>query len=160
MGQAVELHARFRPGVRIGIVRALFNESITQALLDGCRERLLELGCQATNIVVSEVPGAYEIPLACSWLLADTENQTGVDAVIGLGTIIRGGTPHFDYVCDAVTQGCTRLQLDTQKPVVFGVLTCDTLQQAWERTGGIVGHKGKEGAEVAAFMLKLKEQNT
>ena len=151
MGQATRSNTSFPTGATIGIVRAEFNEYLTSSMLASAHKRLRELGLQEENITVVDVPGCFEVPLACQWLL-----DGGCDAVIALGAVIRGGTPHFDYVCDAVTQGCTRLTLDSGKPVVFGILTCNNLDEAFERIGGVVGDKGAECAEVAAKMLSLR----
>lgn len=136
---------------RIGIVTSRFNSEVTEKLEAGALARLIELGVGKEWIQQVSVPGAYEIPLAAKWLLAD-----GCEAVIALGAVIRGDTAHFDYVCRAVERGCSLLQLDTGRPVVFGVLTTDTEEQAFARTGGAHGHKGREAAEVAVEMLRLK----
>lgn len=135
----------------VAIIRAAYNSEITAELAKGCQDRLHKLGC--TKVDVWDVPGAYELPLAAQWTL-----QQGYDAAVCLGAVIRGDTAHFDYVCDSVTQGCTQLQLAANKPVIFGVLTCDTWQQALDRIGGSVGHKGVEAADTAAAMLRLRER--
>ena len=128
-------------GVLVGIVCGRFNEFVTQPLLDDCRAMLAKLG--ATDRVVW-VPGAFEIPLLAR-KLADT-----CDAVIALGAVIRGDTPHFDFVAGECASGLMRVQLDTGKPMVFGVLTTNTVEQAEERLS-----KGAEFAEVAIEMTAL-----
>lgn len=109
-------------------------------------------GLAAEQIVVSSVPGAFELPLAAQWLF-----QQNCDAVIALGAVIRGETPHFDYVCKAATDGVLQVGLATNKPCIFGVLTTENTEQALERCGGKHGHKGAECAETALWMLALKE---
>jgi 6,7-dimethyl-8-ribityllumazine synthase len=129
---------------KIGIVTARFNTEITEKLETGAYERLIELGVKAEHIIRSRVPGAVEIPLVASLLL-----NRECDAIIALGAVIQGDTKHFDYVCNAVESGCTRVMLDTKKPVVFGVLTTDNEEQALERVGGAHGHKGRDAADTA-----------
>lgn len=156
MGQSTQSsQLSINPRNRVVVIRAEYNEAITRALLTGCIHRLEELGLPAAHIVTLEVPGAYELPLAAKWSL---QASLRPDAVIVLGAVIRGDTAHFDYVCDSVTQGCTRLQLDAGVPIVFGVLTCDTLAQAIARIGGAHGHKGIEAADTAAAMLALRHR--
>lgn len=137
---------------RVGIVTAKFNEKITSKLLEGALRQLRIYDWPEDRIFSVEVPGAYEIPLAAKWLL---ENQC--DGVIALGAVIRGETSHYDYVCSAVERGCTMLQLETGKPVVFGVLTTDNEEQAANRIGGSHGHKGEDAAHVLLEMLNLKK---
>lgn len=143
-----------RPSLRIGVVTARFNFEITEQLESGALKRLEELGVNRAQITSTRVPGAYEIPLAAKWLIEEAR----CDAVIALGAVIRGETAHFDYVCQAVERGCTTLQLESGCPVVFGVLTTDTEEQARDRIGGGHGHKGREAADVAVEMLNLKEE--
>jgi 6,7-dimethyl-8-ribityllumazine synthase len=138
--------------IRIGIVTSRFNPEITSVLKQGALQRLGELGIKTEQILAVDVPGAYEIPLAAKWLL---EKQC--DAVLALGAVIRGETPHFDYVCQAVERGCSTLALEFSRPVVFGVLTTDNEEQAVARIGGAMGHKGREAAEVAIEMIKLRK---
>lgn len=155
MGQTSHSIQAINPRSRIVVIRATYNEAITRALLSGCTHRLEELGLPEEHCVTLEVPGAYELPLAAQWSL---EASLRPDAVIVLGAVIRGDTAHFDYVCDSVTQGCTQVQLRFGVPVVFGVLTCDTLAQAIARIGGAHGHKGIEAADTAATMLTLHQR--
>ncbi|HSQ40720.1 MAG TPA: 6,7-dimethyl-8-ribityllumazine synthase [Fibrobacteraceae bacterium] len=116
-------------GLHIGITVARFNATITEALLQGALTVLERNGVLATHVTVARVPGAFELPLAAQHLIKTH------DAVICLGAVIRGGTPHFEYVCTAATQGILRVGLDSGRPVIFGVLTCDTAAQALERSG-------------------------
>ncbi len=128
-------------GARYAIVASHFNPKVTDALVDGAVHTLKSHGVSEDRIVVMRVPGAFEVPLACQWAVADS------DAVIALSCIIRGGTPHFDFVANEVSNGCTRVALDSGKPVAFGVLTCDDLEQALSRASGVaIPAQGKEGA--------------
>ncbi len=139
---------------RIGVVTSRFNPKVTERLEQGALSRLSELGIEPEMVNVTRVPGAYEIPLAAKWLIEEAR----CDAVIALGAVIRGDTAHFDYVCNSVERGCTILQLEKGCPVVFGILTTDTDQQAMDRVGGSHGHKGRDAADVALEMLNLKEE--
>lgn len=138
-------------GLKIGVVTGRFNQKITEKLESGALAVLKEMGC--SQIVAVRVPGAFEIPLAGQHLLS-----RGCDAVVALGTVIRGDTTHYDYVCAAVERGCTELQLQTGKPVAFGVLTTENEEQALERAGGRHGNKGAEAAQVAVEMVRLIEK--
>lgn len=135
----------------VGIVVSRFNDNITQKLLAGAQSRLGELGFDEGQITVVDVPGAVEIPLVLQKLAAKKE----FDALIALGAVIRGETSHYDYVCEQVSQGCQRVGLDFQIPVIFGVLTTENEQQALERVGGHHGHKGKEAVDAACEMVAL-----
>jgi 6,7-dimethyl-8-ribityllumazine synthase len=139
---------------RIGIVVAKWNSFITDELLDGAVNALKNKGFDDEQIVVVRCPGAYEIPYTARQLLSK------VDGVVTLGAVIQGDTPHFDYVCDAVNRGVTDLNMAGNKPVVFGVLTTDDVQQARERCGlaGDGGNKGTEAALALVEMLNLSEQ--
>jgi 6,7-dimethyl-8-ribityllumazine synthase len=132
-------------GVRVGIVCGRFNDHITKPLLDGAVATLLKHRAMEPTVVW--VPGAFEIPMAARWLAAEHE------AVIGLGAVIRGDTPHFDFVAGECASGLMRVQLDTGVPCVFGVLTTDTVEQAVERIP-----KGIESAEVALEMVALRKE--
>jgi len=145
--------ARFsiNPKWRVGVVTARFNSEVTSMLTEGAMKQLKDLGFKAQQIEVVTVPGAFEIPLAAKWLV-----QKKCDGVIVLGAVIRGETSHYDYVCSAVERGCTQLQLESAKPIVFGVLTTDNEEQAFNRVGGTAGHKGIEAALVLTEMLSLK----
>jgi 6,7-dimethyl-8-ribityllumazine synthase len=142
-----------KPQWRIGVVTSRFNSEITESLEKGAIDRLIELGVSQSSIRRIRVPGAVEIPLVIQKLL-DGE----CDGAIALGAVIRGETAHFDYVCNAVERGCTEVMLKTKKPVVFGVLTTDTEEQAKDRIGGAHGHKGRDAAEVVIEMLDLMDR--
>lgn len=140
--------------IRIGIVIARFNSFITQHLLEGAEDGLLRHGVAADNIDVAYVPGAFEIPLAANKMAKSGD----YDAVICLGAVIRGQTPHFDYVCAEASKGIAQTSLQAGIPVMFGVLTTDTIQQAVERAGSKAGNKGFECAEGAIEMINLMNQ--
>ena len=133
------------------IVVSRFNHLISVRLLEGCHERLLERGARPDDIHVAWVPGAFEIPQAARMLAASGR----YDAIVTLGVVIRGGTPHFEYVCRAVTDGVREVMRDTGVPVAFGVLTTDDLDQALARAGGAEGNKGAEAALAAIEMARL-----
>lgn len=137
--------------IKVGIVVSRFNELITNKLLEGALNTLQQYDVAEENIYVVEVPGAYEIPLLAQ-KLAEKEN---IDAVLTLGAVIRGETPHFDFVSSEVASGVTRVSLDCKKPVIFGVLTTDTIEQALARTGVKLGNKGSEAATAAIEMVNL-----
>ena len=129
-------------GLRIGIIAARFNDHIVGRLHAGARRGLARIGVNDSDITEAWVPGAFELPLAAKVLAG----SGSVDAVICLGTVIKGDTPHFDYVCAEAARGIQQAQLDTGVPVMFGVLTVDDHQQAVDRVGGPAGHKGRECA--------------
>lgn len=132
------------------IVKTEWNAHFVDALEDGCIKILLGNGASYTTLIV---PGAVEIPFAIKAYAQS--NRRKADAFIAIGTVIRGGTPHFEYVCNMVTDGVTQLNLSLRSPVVFGVLTVNTEQEVVERTGGIHGHKGEEAAITALKMIAL-----
>ncbi len=134
---------------QFGIVVAEWNETITESLLEAAIETLLEQGAKRNNIKIHYVPGTFELSLGAQFLA----QQDVIDAVISLGCVIQGETRHFDFICDAVAQGITSVALKYNKPVVFGVLTTDTMQQALDRAGGKHGNKGEEAAITAVKML-------
>lgn len=137
--------------VRIAIAVAEWNSHITSALRDGAVSLLKSNGLKDEDIAVVSVPGAVELTFAASKLI-----ETGnFDAVIIIGCVIKGDTPHFDYVCQSVTQGMTSLNADCDIPVIFGVLTVNEEQQALDRAGGALGNKGTEAAETALKMVAL-----
>lgn len=138
----------------IAIVVSQFNQEITQALLKGALDRLNYYGFDSEDITVVEVPGAIEIPLIAQ-KLAD-KNQHA--AIIALGAVIRGETTHYDYVCQQVSHGCQQVALDCEIPVVFGVLTTENDAQAWDRLGGIHGHKGMDSVDSALSMVSILQQ--
>jgi len=139
-------------GMRIAVVAGRFNDHITTPLLDGALATLAKAGLD--DVPVHWVPGAFEIPLVAQRLAA----SGGCDAVVCLGAVIRGDTPHFDYVAGECAAGIMRVSLDTGVPVVFGVLTVDDLDQALARCGGEVGNKGCESAATAVEMVSLLRQ--
>ncbi len=136
-------------GMRFALAVARFNADITEPLLDGARRTLDKYG--ATDIDVVRVPGAFELPLIAQALASAGR----ADAVICIGAVVRGDTPHFEYVAGECASGIARVALDTGLPVIFGVLTVDTREQALERIGGKEGHKGEEAAATAIEMVAL-----
>jgi 6,7-dimethyl-8-ribityllumazine synthase len=140
-------------GLRFGIVVSRFNEFISGKLLSGAWDSLTRHGVDAADVSVAWVPGAMEIPL-----IAQRMARSGdYDAVICLGAVIRGGTPHFDYVAGEVTKGVAQVQLETGLPIIFGVLTTDTIEQAVERAGTKAGNKGWDAAVSALEMANLMQ---
>lgn len=136
------------PDMRVAIVQAQWNGDITSALTAGALEVFKREGLDSRNVEVFHVPGAVELTFAASQII-----ESGLfDAVIVFGCVIRGGTPHFDYVCQSVTQGITHLNAECDIPVIFGVLTVDNHQDALDRAGGPLGNKGSEAAEAAIIM--------
>lgn len=138
----------------IALVVSTFNEPITGALKQGAVERLTELGFSSSDITLVEVPGAVEIPFVAQKLA----KMNQVRVIVALGAVIRGETSHYDYVCDQVSQGCQRVMLDFDIPVIFGVLTTENDAQAWDRLGGRHGHKGKEAIDCAVTMHLINQQ--
>lgn len=138
-------------GRRFAVVVSRFNHLICARLLEGCLDELRTRGAEADDIHVAWVPGAFEIPLAARTLAASGR----YDAVVTLGVVIRGGTPHFDYVCRAATDGVLQASRETGVPVTFGVLTCDDVEQALARAGAGDGNKGREVASAAVEMACL-----
>ncbi len=138
-------------GLRVGIVAARFNDFIVSHLLEGARDALLRHGAREDDITLVRVPGAFEIPLAAAKLAA----KENIDAVICVGAVIRGSTPHFDYVASEVSKGIAQVSLSSGKPVSFGVLTTDSIEQAVERAGTKSGNKGFEAAVTVIEMASL-----
>lgn len=138
-------------GLRIGLVAARFNEFITNKLVSGAIDALTRHGASDENITLTWVPGAFEIPLAAQIMA----NSRRYDAVICLGAVIRGSTPHFDYVAGEVTKGVAQVGLHTGVPTVFGVLTTENIEQAIERAGTKAGNKGFDAAMTAIEMANL-----
>ncbi|SDH09999.1 6,7-dimethyl-8-ribityllumazine synthase [Alteribacillus persepolensis] len=138
-------------GLKIGIVAGRFNEFITSKLLGGAEDTLKRHGVSESDVDVAWVPGAFEIPFAAK-KMAETGKY---DAIITLGTVIKGSTPHFDYVCSEVTKGVGNLSLEKGLPVIFGVVTTNTIEQAIERAGTKAGNKGAEAAAAAIEMANL-----
>lgn len=139
---------------RVTIVCTEWNEKIVCEQLNGAHKILLSAGAKCVGEFV--VPGAFEIPFACKQIAENSRGMNNApEAIISFGAVIRGGTPHFDYVCKAVVEGISALNVTLNIPVIFGVLTLDTEAQAWERLGGIHGHKGEEAAIAALKMIQF-----
>lgn len=134
---------------KFGIVVSEWNEEVTESLYNGAVETLLQYGASRENIFRKNVPGSFELPLAAQWMAQVQE----IDAVICIGCVIQGETRHFDFICQAVAQGITEVGLKFNKPVIFGVLTPNTQEQALDRAGGKHGNKGDEAAITAIKML-------
>lgn len=138
---------------RIGIIAAEWNSEVTDALLKGAVDTLLEHGIKEENLLVRRVPGTFELSSAADIML-DSQYP---DAVICIGCVIQGETRHFEFICQAVSQGITNVAIKHECPVIFSVLTTDTMEQALDRAGGRHGNKGVEGAITALKMLAFKE---
>lgn len=141
-------------GLKIAIIVGRFNSFITEQLLMGALDGLKRHNVDEGDITIIKVPGAYEIPLLCKKVAL----QNKYDAIIALGAVIRGNTPHFDYVASEVAKGVAQVTLETGKPVIFGVLTTDTIEQAIERAGTKAGNKGYDAAVSAIEMAKLLKE--
>ena len=140
--------------IRVAVVRTLWNSRITEPLMAGALDEFKRAGLGKDDVDTFEVPGAVELTFAASKLI-----ETGYyDAIVVLGCVIRGGTPHFDYVCQSVTQGITHLNSECDIPVIFGVLTVDNEQDALDRAGGRLGNKGTEAAQAALLMYDFAEK--
>lgn len=150
MGRIIEgkLDAK---GFKVAIVVSRFNSFICERLLEGATDTLVRHNADDGDIDVIRVPGAFEIPLVAKKLATSGR----YDGVICLGAVIRGATPHFDYVCSEVSKGVASVSLDTDTPIAFGVITTDTIEQAIERAGSKAGNKGAEAAMVVIEMLNL-----
>lgn len=141
-------------GMKISIAVAEWNHQITNGLLEGAKNTLISYGLNENNLVIHHVPGSYELPTAAQFIL----NDKSIDAVICLGSVIQGETKHFDFVCESVSQGIKDVSLKFNKPVIFGVLTDNNLQQAIDRSGGKLGNKGDEAAITAIKMVALQKR--
>ena len=141
-------------GLTFGIVAAEFNAEITEALLDGARKCFAEHGVADDSVGVAWVPGAFELALGAQMLIG----SGSYDGIVALGCVVRGGTPHFEYVCRAATDGLQRVALDAGIPVAFGVLTTDDFEQARARAGGVEGNKGYDAAQSAIQMALLRRE--
>ena len=137
---------------RIAVVAAEWNPQITGPMLQGAVDTLREHGVKEENIIVKHVPGTFELTTAADLLI---QYDRHIDAVICIGCVIQGETRHFEFICQAVSQGITNVALKRERPVIFSVLTCDTMQQALDRAGGRHGNKGVEGAVTALKMCHL-----
>ena len=138
-------------GRRFGLVAARFNQRIVERLIEGAVDTLVRHGVAATDLTLVRVPGAWEIPTA----LAELAAGGGYAALVALGAVVRGETPHFDYLCSQCSAGIAAVARDHRLPIGFGVLTCDTSEQAEERAGGKAGNKGAEAALAALEMADL-----
>ncbi len=138
-------------GIKVGVVCARFNDFLVSKLLSGCEDGLLRRGVRGEDISVAWVPGAFEIPLVAKKMAESGK----FDAVIALGAVIRGSTSHYDYVCAEVSKGVAQAALGSGVPVMFGILTTDTIEQAIERAGSKAGNKGAECAQGAIEMVNL-----
>ena len=141
-------------GARIGIVAARFNDGVVSRLLEAALDTLARYGLSRDEVPVARVPGAFELALAARWMA----RREGADAVVALGAVIRGDTPHFDYVCAEAARGIQAASVESDIPVVFGVLTCDDRAQADARAGGEHGNKGAEAALAALEMVSLRRR--
>lgn len=141
-------------GLKIGIIVSRFNEFISGKLLDGAMDALKRHETSEDDVEVAWVPGSYEIPLMSKKMAASGK----YDAVITLGAVIRGSTPHFDFVANEVAKGVAQVGLETEKPVIFGIITTDTLEQAIERAGSKAGNKGFDAAMSAIEMANLMKE--
>ena len=140
--------------MKFGIVVSQWNPQITGALLEGAVRTLRAAGCEEQNIIVKEVPGTFELALGAQYFA----EYTDVDGVIALGCVVKGETPHFDYVCLGATKGISDVMLEWDMPVAFGVLTTLDQQQALDRAGGRLGNKGDEAAVAAVKMVRLQRE--
>lgn len=138
-------------GARFALVAARFNTFIVERLIEGAFDALTRHGCAAKDITVVRVPGSWEIPVVCSRLARSKQ----FDGIVALGAVIRGGTPHFEYVAAEVTKGIAATMLETQVPIGFGVLTTDSIEQAIERAGTKAGNKGFDAAMAVVEMVSL-----
>ncbi len=138
---------------KIGIVVAGWHKEITDAMKDAAYQTILKAGIEAENIIIQEVPGAFELTLGAQFLI----EYQATEAVVVIGCLIKGETPHFHYISEPVTLSLSQLQSRTNRPVVYGLLTVDTMEQAKERSGGKFGNKGEEAAHAALYMLAVKE---
>lgn len=153
MARMVEGHLTAK-GFRFGIVASRFNEFITGRLLDGALDALRRHGADEDKITVARVPGSFEIPLVAKRMAASRQ----YDAIICLGTVIRGATPHFEYIASEVAKGVAAAGLETGVPIAFGVLTTDSIEQAVERAGTKAGNKGADAALAAVELISVYRQ--
>ncbi len=150
MGRVLEGQLKAE-GLKVAIVLSRFNSFITERLLEGAKDALTRHGANDSDLTVVRAPGAFELPLICRKLI----ERGGYDAIIALGAVIRGATPHFDYVAAEVSKGLAQVSLSSGVPVAFGVLTCDSIEQAVERAGTKAGNKGFDAAMTAIEMANL-----
>ncbi len=141
-------------GKKFGIIASRFNDFITKELVSGCLDMLIRHGANNEDLSITWVPGAFEVPLLAQRLA----KSKSYDALICLGTVIRGSTPHFEYIASEVAKGIAKVSLDTGLPVIFGIITADTIEQAVERAGTKEGNKGRDAALSAIEMVNLLTQ--
>lgn len=141
-------------GKRFGIIASRFNDFITKELVSGCLDTLIRHGAVDNDITVAWAPGSFEIPTV-AWRMAKSKSY---DAIICLGTVIRGATPHFEYIASQVAKGIAKVSFDSGLPVIFGIITADTIEQAIERAGTKDGNKGRDAAVSAIEMANLLGQ--
>ncbi len=141
-------------GLKFAIIVSRFNHFIVDRLLEGCLDTLQRHGCNISECTVIKAPGAFEIPHVAKRVAATTD----ADAIIALGAVIRGATPHFDYIAAEVTKGLASISLSNSKPVTYGVITTDTIEQAIERAGTKAGNKGSDAALSAIEMANLSRK--
>jgi 6,7-dimethyl-8-ribityllumazine synthase len=154
--QAIEGNLIVPAGARFAIVGSRFNAFIVERLIEGAVDALLRHGAQAKDISLVRVPGSWEIPLVCGRLAKSGK----LDAIVALGAVIRGATPHFDHVANEVSKGVAQASFDSGVPIAFGVLTTDSIEQAVERAGTKAGNKGYDAAVAAIEMVTLSKQLT
>lgn len=141
-------------GQTFGLVASRFNDFMTKELVSGCIDTLTRHGAEDKDITVAWVPGAFEVPLVAQKMA----KSKSFDALICLGTVIRGATPHFDYIASEVAKGIAKVSLDNSMPVIFGIITADSIEQAVERAGSKDGNKGRDAALSAIEMINLSQQ--
>jgi len=141
-------------GKSFGLVASRFNDLMTKELVSGCIDTLIRHGADDKNITVAWVPGAFEVPMVAQKMA----KAKSFDALICLGTVIRGATPHFDYIASEVAKGVAKVSLDSGVPVIFGIITADSIEQAVERAGSKDGNKGRDAALSAIEMVNLTGQ--
>jgi 6,7-dimethyl-8-ribityllumazine synthase len=148
------------PGLRLWLVAARFNSLVVEPLIHGAQDALVRHGVKAADITLVRVPGAWEIPWACRQIASTSGSNPGgagkADAIVALGAVVRGNTPHFDYVAGEVSKGVAQVTMSTGMIIGFGVLTTDTMEQALERAGGKAGNKGADAALTALEMVSLR----
>ena len=152
MAKTLEAHLNAK-GKKFAIVVSRFNDFITEKLLSGALDALVRSGANDADIQIVKVPGSFEIPLVAKKIA----KKKGLDAIICLGAVIRGATPHFDYVSAEVSKGIAQVSLESEVPIIFGVITTDTIEQAIERAGTKAGNKGWSAAMAAVEMANLLE---
>ena len=141
-------------GLKVAIVAARFNDFIVSRLISGAEDYLNRHGLASENMTLVRVPGAFELPIVCGKIVKNGQ----YNGVIALGAVIRGATPHFEYVCAEATKGLAHLMLESGVPIGFGLLTCDTIEQAIERAGAKAGNKGAEAAQAMVETFRVLEQ--